>query len=477
MNRTFLTLFLPILSLLLLLSEGWAETGPLSGADAVRAMSETFQATSRAVVPSVVKIVVRTGAGDKDGKKKPSLFGGLFSGFEDGSQEEGQDILGGGSGVLVDPSGIVLTNHHVIKDGDNISVELYDGRRFRVTSVKKDPLSDLAVLTLESKEPLPCLQFADSDNLEIGDWVLAIGNPFMLESSVSAGIISAKKRLLQKKERGCYIQTDAAINPGNSGGPLVNLRGEIVGINTAIATSSGGYQGVGFAIPANTARWIMKQLIEKGVVERAFLGVPAEPLSYEEAKSLGLPPREGVKAQTPYKNSPASKAGVRRNDIILAFDGKKVDSLETLQSMVECADIDPLHTLTVLRKGETEKVELPLKLEIKPEGYVGVPQSEKLTENGKLYADSRFGLLLIPMTDAAAERLGVPAGTGVVVLNVTPGGRGFRAGLRDGMVITRVNGTAVTSLEEYKSLVSAVSDGAECEIEAVVKKETKTFKL
>ena len=442
---------------------------PESGADLAKAMSQSFQAVSRKVIPSVVQITVRTGSDAKPSKNRLPLFGEFFS---DDSEKE-KKLQSVGSGVLVDPAGIVLTNHHVVEDGGTITAELYDGRRFGVKEVKKDSLSDLAVLVLDTREELPCLEFADSDTLEIGDWVLAIGNPFMLEFSVSAGIISAKKRFLGKKDGVCYLQTDAAINPGNSGGPLVDLNGRVAGINTAIATLSGGNQGIGFAIPANYARWAMKQLVEKGKVERAFLGFTTTGLTYEESKALGLPPREGVKILSPFKDSPAAKAGVRTNDIILEFDEKRVDSNEMLRSMVECADIDQPHTLTVLRKGETEKLRLPVKLEIRPDGYVGVPQTEEMVDKGKHYTDTKLGLMLIPMTDSAAERLGAAPGSGIVVLSVTPASPAYRAGLRDGAVILKINGTPIHSIDDYVRVFDDVQPGLELRFEVIIKKELR----
>ncbi len=468
-------LSVPVLAAVLLFALGMAVSAAepqLSGAAVVRAMSDAFQATSRGVIPSVVKISVRRAAAGNSLKGKLDLFGDFFSDFSGGKDRDVQSV---GSGVLVDPSGIVLTNHHVIEDEGTITVELYDGRRFGVTSVKKDPPSDLAVLTLDASEELPYLEFSDSDTLEIGDWVLAIGTPFMLESSVSAGIISAKKRFLHDKEWGSYIQTDAAINPGNSGGPLVDLSGRIVGINTAIATVSGGYQGIGFAIPSNSARWIMRQLIEKGKVERAFFGAPGSALSYEEAKSLGLPPRVGVKTDTPFKNSPAVKAGIRTGDILLEFDGKTIDSPETFRGMIECADVGEPHTLTVLRKGEPNRLTLPIKLEIRPDGYVGVPQTENLVDRGKHYADTALGLMLIPMTDSAAQRLGAAPGSGVVILSVTPGGRAYRAGLRDGMVLLKLGGAPTPTLEAYRQAAGSVSPDRPVEFEVIAKKEQRVF--
>ena len=435
-------------------------------------ISKAFQETSQAVLPSVVKIVVKSGE-ERSKSKLPLPFGEFLPDL--GSN--GDQIEGIGSGVLVDASGVVLTNYHVVTDSKNIQVELFDGRQFAVSSVKKDPISDLAVLTLEAAEHLPSLTFADSDAIEIGDWVLAIGNPFMLDSSVSAGIISAKGRTLSKKERGNYIQTDAAINPGNSGGPLVNLQGEIVGINTAIASLTGGYQGIGFAIPSNTAVWIMRQLIEKGRVDRAFLGVPLEAISYEEAKKLGIPPRQGVKARTPFRDSPAASAGLKSNDIILAFDDKTIDSIDTLQLLVESADIDREHHLTILRKGETERRSLPIRLQIKPDEYVGVPQTEKLVDKGKHFNDRALGLMLIPLTPDAASRLGVEVENGLVILSALPGSIAWRAGLRDGMVITKIDGKEVRTAEEFEAFRKDRESLDGLEIEAAVKTETKVFTL
>ncbi|MDO4586260.1 MAG: trypsin-like peptidase domain-containing protein [Planctomycetia bacterium] len=439
-------------------------------------LSNAFRQTSRKVIPSVVKIIIQENAELKDSKKFLP-FGDIFP---DLPNEE--EIEGVGSGVLVDPKGIILTNNHVVSEGQNINVELYDGRKFSAKTVKKDPKSDLAVLTLESKEELPYLTFADSDQLEIGDWVLAIGNPFMLESSVSAGIISAKKRFLHgqmgKREHGSFIQTDAAVNPGNSGGPLVNLKGEIVGINTAIASLSGGNQGIGFAIPSNTAVWIMKQLIEKGKVDRAFLGAPFDSLKYEEAKRYKLAPREGVKIGTPFKDSPAAKAGLKSNDVILAFDEKPIDSLETLQMLIECADVSLEHQLTVLRNNNHNRLNFPIKLEILPDNYVGIPQTEQLVKKGEHYNDRALGLMLIPLTTDSAKRLNIPEDQrGLVVLSVMPGSLAYQAGIRDGMLLTKVNQQSVSNVEEFDKIRQSVPQENELEFEVFYKGEAKIIRL
>lgn len=469
-----LTLLLTLIASVALGTDTSPTGGEALGIVQAQMISKAFRETSRSVVPSVVKIVVKSGQGST-----PSETGKLlpFSELLSEAERDGHDIEGVGSGVLVDTSGIILTNYHVVADSENIWVELYDGRQFQARDVKKDEQADLAVLMLDCDDPLPALSFADSDTLEIGDWVLAVGNPFMLDSSVSAGIVSAIGRSLHDKESGIFIQTDAAINPGNSGGPLVNLRGEIVGINTAIASLTGGYQGIGFAIPANTARWIMRQLIEKGKVERAFLGVDVEPLTYTEARRHGLGPRAGVKTRVPFRDSPAARAGVRSGDIILAFDGQNVDSRETLQALVELADTDTEHRLTILRRGEDQSRDLSIYVEIRPENYVGVPQTEKLVQRGKHYHDTNLGLMLIPLTADSASRLQVEADSGWVVLSVTPGTIAWDAGLRDGMCIVGSGGKPISDIEALCRLTSSESLENGVELDVIVKGECKTMTL
>ena len=446
--------------------------GEALGIAQAQMISKAFRETARSVVPSVVKIVVKSGQGKSSSKTGPLLpFGELLSETE----RDGHEIEGIGSGVLVDPSGIILTNYHVVTDSENIWVELYDGRQFRARDIKKDEQADLAVLMLDCDEPLPALPFADSDTLEIGDWVLAVGNPFMLDSSVSAGIVSAIGRSLHNKESGIFIQTDAAINPGNSGGPLVNLRGEIVGINTAIASMTGGYQGIGFAIPSNTARVDAEEHLLR--VQRAFLGVDVEPLTYTEAQRHGLGPRSGVKTRVPFRDSPAARAGVRSGDIILAFDGRTVDSMETLQALVELADLDADHRLTILRRGEEQTRDLPIKVEIRPDNYVGVPQTEKLVQRGKHYRDANLGLMLIPLTADSASRLQIEVDSGWVVLSVTPGTIAWDAGLRDGMCIVGSDGEPIPDIETFHRLTSEEALERGVDLDVLVKGESRTVTL
>jgi serine protease Do len=266
-----------------------------------------------------------------------------------------------GSGVIIDASGIVLTNNHVIEGEDEVVVRLGDGREFTATSVTTDPLSDLAIVRFKAPEGLPAANLGDSDSLEIGDWVIAIGSPFELEATVSAGIISGKGRSIDQIQRGRLIQTDAAINPGNSGGPLVNLDGEVVGINTAIASNSGGYQGVGFAIPSNRAKWVIRQLIKHGRVRRAYLGIRIEDVSVNVARERGVPVRGGVHVTDVMAKSPAADAGVQINDVITSIAGEPVRNSRELQEAVEQKDIDSMQPVVVMRAGKQVALSVVLK--------------------------------------------------------------------------------------------------------------------
>ena len=237
-----------------------------------------------------------------------------------------------GSGVIIDPSGIILTNNHVVDGGGKIIVRLHDGREFDAIDVKTDPKTDLAIVRIKGAGTLPAAKLGNSDDMQVGDWVLALGDPFGLEGTVTAGIVSAKGRGLGITARENFIQTDAAINPGNSGGPLVNLDGEVVGINTAIASQTGGYQGVGFAVPSNLAKWVSEQLIANGTVRRAYLGVGIQPVTQELAKQFGVQGQQGVRGRRRAADTPAAAAGVKPGDVIVEFAGKPVANPQELQA-------------------------------------------------------------------------------------------------------------------------------------------------
>lgn len=439
--------------------------------DQARSISTAFKLAAQKALPASVKIVVKKSSNDAKSNKSKLPLSELLPEFQD------KDLIeGAGSGFVIDPSGVIVTNCHVIQEfevGKSISVELNDGRRFPAQKIVKDEKADVAIVTIEVPEPLPFLTFADSDLVEIGDWVLAIGNPFMLGSSVSAGIISATERFRDTK---LFIQTDAAVNPGNSGGPLINLKGEVVGINTAIASLSGGYQGVGFAIPANTATWIATQLREKGKVDRAFLGAPTTLIEYNEARKLNLPTQTGVRVGTPFKDSPAAKAGLRANDVLLSLDDRAIETPEILESIIERADVNKDFKLKISRSNISEPIELVIRFAIKPEGYVGVPLTERLVEKGAHKLDKEWGIMVIPSTPESTARIGAGDREGIVVLNVTPGGQAYRAGLRNGALILKIDGWDVHSLEDYDSAKQDSSEN-EVTIEFLYKSEEKSIRL
>jgi len=316
-------------------------------------LSEVFHDAAGRVQPAVVTIRTLSRVAD-DGGASDTLRR-FFEG--DDSDEVRQGM---GSGVIIDPSGVILTNYHVVRERGETTVQLHDGRQFEVAGIRGDPHTDLAVVTLKNASDLPFAQLGDSDQLKVGDWVLAVGNPFGLESTVTAGIISAKGRGLGITPRDEFLQTDTPINPGNSGGPLVNLRGDVVGINTAISSTTGGYQGIGFTIPINLAKWVSRQLIESGTVRWAYLGVGVQKLTPEIAKRLDMSDAAGLVVVQVRRGSPAAQAGVRRGDVITSFDDKKVTDARQLQSVVGTSPIGSRHKLHLVRDGQPQSVDVTI---------------------------------------------------------------------------------------------------------------------
>ena len=436
------------------------------------ALSTAFRHAAEVATPSVVLVRSSTKPRAQGQRQRQRQRGGEnpFRGtplermFPDGLPEgfdfempEGMGPEGGprrsgvGSGVIVDASGIVLTNNHVVEGADEVVVELNDGREFKAAEIKTDPDSDLAVVRLEGAQDLPVAKLGDSDTLSIGDWVIAIGNPFELETTVSAGIISGKGRELGGIRRAQFLQTDAAINPGNSGGPLVNLAGEVIGINTAIASSSGGYQGVGFAIPVNLAKWVSTQLIDNGAVQRAFIGVQMRPLDRKLAEKLGVAGRQGVLVNDVVPESPAAEAGVQELDVITAFDDRPVEGMRSLQEMVEQSDIGRKHTLTVLRDGKPMTLNIgvkPLPSEVaaaRPEK----PQAE--AQSDETYYAEAYGLEVRDKSTLAEEAY--EGFEGVVIDRVDPEGLAAEAGLGPGVLIRAVGKTPIASIADFTAAI------------------------
>jgi len=369
----------------------------------------------------------------------------------------GRGRSGVGSGVIVDSKGIVLTNNHVVEGADVVTVELSDGREFKAAEIKTDPASDLAVIRLADADSLPVAKLGNSDDLDIGDWVIAIGNPFELETTVSAGIISAKGRELDNVRRAKFLQTDAAINPGNSGGPLVNLAGEVVGINTAIASNTGSYNGIGFAIPVNLAKWVSNQLIARGKVERAWLGVSIGSLDGPMAAKLGVKDRRGVLVTEVIPDSPAARAGVEELDVITGFDGAAVDGPRTLQEVVERAEVGRSHSLAVLRDGR--KVNLDIKVAPLPDRVAAGPDPRpRRLEREDSFTSEAFGLTVRDKEAAVGEGEDPFAGfDGVIIEKVAPDGVADESGLVPGLLIRKVGRVPVATAADFAAAIERVS--------------------
>ncbi len=351
---------------------------------------------------------------------------------------------GAGSGFIISPDGYIVTNNHVIEGAQKITVKLLDGRTFKGEVVGKDPFSDIALLKIPAKNLTP-LPLGNSDMLRVGEWVMAIGNPFGLTHTVTVGVISAKGRSgIGITDVEDFIQTDAAINPGNSGGPLLNLKGEVIGVNSAIFTRSGGYMGIGFAIPINLVKNIVEQLKTKGKVERGWLGVVIQDLTPELAKELGLKASEGVLITEVVPNSPASKAGLKENDVIFSFNGRGVKNAAELRSLVLQTKPGTTVEIEILRGEEKRKI----KVTIEPPKRGMLTSKAEMEELQSLLEE--FGFNVANLSPEVRRRFGIPSEVkGVVIIEVYPSSPADYADLRPGMVIDEVNKRKVTNLSEF----------------------------
>ncbi len=326
---------------------------PIQRADAqqdaivqAKSLSRAFRHAAGKASPSVVTIIAKSSPSSDE--KIPQRVRQLLADLPDGATRQTSQV---GSGVIISKDGVIMTNHHVVQNATSVTVRFPDGAETRADQILGDEASDIAVLRVRAPRELAAAKLADSDKLEIGDWVIAIGSPFELETTVSAGIISGKGRGINKVQRGQLLQTDAAINPGNSGGPLVNLDGEVVGINTAIASVNGGYQGIGFVIPANRAKWVADELLKHGKVRRAFLGIRIADIDASLGSRLGVPARSGVWDYHVVASGPAAQAGVEEGDVITQFAGRNIHSKRDLQDTVEQRPIGSKQRV-VIRRGK-----------------------------------------------------------------------------------------------------------------------------
>lgn len=424
------------------------------GIQSLKSQSEAFVAIAKTVLPSVVSITtnrVISPASDQDG-----MFGDRFMQrfFDDMPEEFRQQ--GSGSGVIVSADGYILTNNHVIQEADELEVVLHDGRHFLAELVGRDPQSDVAVIRIDAQGLQPA-EFGNSDDLEVGEWVLAAGNPFQLSSSITSGIVSAIGRSnigLTHYEN--FIQTDAAINPGNSGGALVDLDGNVVGINTAIATRSGGYQGIGFAIPSNMARELMDQLIQNGKVTRGFLGVNIGDLDDTMAEYYGLDEPHGAIVNRVNEDSPADRAGLEQGDVVIAVNGMPIQRVSDLQIKIASLKPGTDIKLEIVRDGARKTLTAQLD-ELKDEeepGFTPKPKDE---------ADdffSRLGFEATELTQPLRREYELPGDAdGVLVTKVKALGPAGKANLREGDVILQVDHQPVSDVRDLRSVLEKVGAG------------------
>jgi serine protease Do len=352
-----------------------------------------------------------------------------------------------GSGVIATPDGYILTNNHVVEDADEINITLSTFEEYEAKVVGRDPKSDLALIKIEPERELPAVAFGNSDKLRVGDWVLAIGNPFGLQQTVTAGIISAKGRSINNGTYGNFIQTDASINPGNSGGPLFNLKGEMIGVNTAIFSRTGGNIGIGFAIPANMAKRVMQQLKEFGKVTRGWLGVMIQHVTPELADNFGLDRPIGALVGQVVPDSPADKAGIKAGDVIIEYNGKEVSQMSMLPAMVAQTPIDEKAAVVLIRDGNKKTIPV----------IIGkMAEEQALFDSGEGANGLDLGLTVQELSPELAESLGIEDVSGLIITNVDPGSAAAETGIKRGDIIQEINREPVASIADYKkSLMQA----------------------
>jgi serine protease Do len=440
-------------SLLLL----WGPATAQDGKSALQTLQDAFVQVAQSVKPAVVNVSTTQRPRPREGRRTPQVppqlrdfFGEDFFErfFGEPPQRERTSL---GSGVIVDKRGYILTNNHVIEQADEIEVRLSDKRKFSATIVGKDPKTDLAVIKIDAPGVLPVATLGDSTKIRIGEWAIAIGNPFGLDQTVTVGVISAVGRSdvgITTYED--FIQTDASINPGNSGGPLLNLSGEVVGINTAIVASG---RGIGFAIPISMAKEIKDRLIAQGKVVRAWLGVGIQELTEELAAQFAVGPEDGVLVGNVMKDSPAERGGLKSGDIVQEFNGTKIRDVHQLQREVAQSVVGSQARLKVMR--EKQPVMLTIVLGEQPTTDVAAAEPGSTPQE----AADRFGLTVQDLTPELRNQLGMKTVDGVMVSSVDEGGPATRAGVRPGDIITEVNREPVKSSSDFSRILGQMQRG------------------
>jgi serine protease Do len=417
--------------------------------------SKAFTAVAKKAMPAVVFIKVQSNAPQEEefGYGNPYGGGNPFDPGDDffnrffgaPPRQRPAPQMSQGSGFFVSADGYAMTNAHVVKGADKITLVLTDGREMDATVVGADPHTDIAIIKVEGKD-FPYVSFGDSDDIEVGEWVVAIGSPFQLEASLTVGVVSARGRQnLRITDYEDFIQTDAAINPGNSGGPLLNLKSQVIGINTAIVSRSGGYMGIGFAIPSNMAKQIMDQIIEKGIVTRGFLGVSLQPVDKDIADAFNLQKPEGALISEVIKDSPADKAGIKQGDIIIEYNKIPLKSLQNFRKDISMTAPGSTVQLKVNRKGEILSIAVELGSASDNNASEGVVQ--------------RLGMEIENLTPDIAKQLGYSGKEeGVVITKVKPGSLAALAGMRPGFLIQAVNHRKVNSVSDFNDAITQMEN-------------------
>lgn len=421
----------------------------------VRHIPESFSELAEKVSPSVVNI--RTVKTMKSGGRVFRHFGGgpfgekgfdeFFKHFfgEDEQREYKQRSLG--SGFIISKDGYIVTNNHVIEDADKIQVKLKNGKEYDATIEGRDPNTDLALIKIETKDDLDVVPFGDSDALKVGQWVVAIGSPFGLEQTVTAGIVSAKGRVIGSGPYDDFIQTDASINPGNSGGPLINMDGRVIGINTAIVASG---QGIGFAVPVNLAKGIIEQLKVHGEVTRGWLGVAIQDLEGELAEYYGVEEKKGVLVTEVFEGDPADEAGIEAKDIIVSVNNTKVESTRDLTRIIANIGVGDKAEIKVVRGGKEKTFKV--RIAKREEEFVQTRRTPKTHED-------ELGIRVSNLTPELSRRYNMPESEGVIVTEIDPDKKGAKAGVMAGDVIKEINHEIVKTVNDYKKAINKIDSG------------------
>jgi serine protease Do len=413
-----------------------------------------FAALAEKLKPSVVNIstekTVKPGRPSLRGPDAPGgndPFDEFFERFFRGTPQAPRTARSLGTGFIISEDGYILTNDHVVDGADDIKVKLSDGREFKGEVRGLDPKLDLALVKIDAGEGLPAAKLGESEDIRVGEWVMAIGNPFGLEQTVTVGIVSAKGRVIGAGPYDDFIQTDASINPGNSGGPLFNVQGEVIGINTAIVA---GGQGIGFAIPVNMAKQIIPQLRDEGRVIRGWLGVTVQALNQELAESFGLKNTHGALISEIVKGSPAEKAGLQRGDVILTYDGQQIVELNDLPRLVAATSVDRTVKVTIFRDGKERTVKVTVGL---------LNEGPQQTSAGKNEVGGALGITAANLTPELVERFGLAGKEGILITRIEPDGPAAAANLVVGDLIVEADGKEVKTVSAFEEIVGRKSSG------------------